>query len=143
MDRAPAPSAGSGDAVPSRTDSPSARIEVSNMEIDTLDEEALDRLPAGQREAVRHLHTQVARAVAAIRSLKAENRRLRERIAELEKRPAVPEDETVVTFPTDPQTLRETVDHFIDAIDDYLDAEAAAGDGAPPSSLSPGSPEAD
>ena len=99
------------------------RIEVSSLEIDTLDEEALSRLPAGQQEAIKHLHTQVARAVTAINALKAENERLRERVEQLEQRPAVADDETFLTLPADPEALRDTLDDFIRSIDAYLDGE--------------------
>jgi predicted nuclease with TOPRIM domain len=112
---------------------------VASLEIDSLDEETLSRLPAGQQEAVKHLHTQVARAVTAIESLKEENRRLRERVEELEQRPEVAEDETVVTFPADPESLRETINRFIDAIDVYLqEGSAATGDSIPEISVEPG-----
>lgn len=100
------------------------RIDVSSIDIDTLDEEALRRLPAGQQEAVKKLHKQVARAVTAIKALKAENRQLRERVQELEQRPAVPDGGTALTLPRDPDSLRETVDHFIGVIDAYLDGNA-------------------
>jgi len=94
------------------------------LEIDTLDEEALSRLPAGQQEAIKHLHTQVARAVTAINALKAENERLRERVEQLEQRPAVADDETFLTLPADPEALRDTLDDFIRSIDAYLNDEA-------------------
>jgi GTP1/Obg family GTP-binding protein len=105
-------------------------VDVASIDIDTLDEEALSRLPSGQQEAVKKLHTQVARAVMAIESLKDENRRLRRRVEELEKRPAVSDDETVLTLPGDPESLRDTLNHFIDAIDAYLEGESVSGDGA-------------
>lgn len=136
-DRAPSPGAASGDSVPTSGDTPGPRIDVSTLEIDSLDEETLSRLPAGQQEAVKRLHTQVARAVTAIESLKEENRRLRERVEELEQRPDVSDDETVVTFPSDPDSLRETITHFIDAIDGYLQEDAVVGDGVPEISVEP------
>lgn len=138
-DRAPSPGAASGDSVPASNDASGPRIDVASLEIDSLDEETLSRLPAGQQEAVKHLHTQVARAVTAIESLREENRRLRERVEELEQRPEVGEDETVVTFPADPESLRETVNRFIDAIDGYLqEGGEAGGDSIPEISVEPG-----
>jgi regulator of replication initiation timing len=138
-DRAPSPGAASGDSVPASNDASDPRIDVASLEIDSLDEETLSRLPAGQQEAVKHLHTQVARAVTAIESLREENRRLRERVEELEQRPEVAEDETVVTFPADPESLRETINRFIDAIDVYLqEGSAATGDSIPEISVEPG-----
>ena len=82
----------------------------------------LSHLPEEHRDVVRRLHRQVKRATATIDELQAENERLRRRVEELEAQPAVPEDETVLTFDDDPEALRTRITQFIDAIDTYLDS---------------------
>lgn len=81
----------------------------------------LSHVPDEHREAVRRLRRQVKRAAATIEQLRTENEQLRQRVEELEAQPAFPEDETVLTFDEDPETLQTRITQFIDAIDTYLD----------------------
>jgi chromatin segregation and condensation protein Rec8/ScpA/Scc1 (kleisin family) len=81
----------------------------------------LSHLPDEHRGAIRRLRRQVERAAATIEHLRAENERLRQRVEELEAQPAFPEDETVLTFDDDPETLQTRITQFIDAIDTYLE----------------------
>jgi predicted RNase H-like nuclease (RuvC/YqgF family) len=87
----------------------------------------LDHLPAAHRETVRRLQRRVEQAVATIERLRSENRRLRDRVEELESQPAFPEDETVFTLDDDPEAVKERINRFIDAIDTYLDASPDDG----------------
>lgn len=88
----------------------------------------LSHLPTEHREVMRRLQDQVERAVAIIEELRAENERLQERVQKLEKRPAVPEDKTVVALDDDPEVLRDRVTGFIEAIDAYLEGGLPAED---------------
>ncbi|HKL89278.1 MAG TPA: cell division protein ZapB [Salinibacter sp.] len=84
----------------------------------------LEHLSDAHRESVRRLRRRVEQAAATIERLRAENRRLRERVEELESQPAFPEAETVFTLDDDPEEVKERISRFIDAIDTYLDASA-------------------
>ena len=84
----------------------------------------LEHLSAAHRESVQRLRRRVEEAAATIERLRAENRRLRERVEELESQPAFPEAETVFTLDDDPEEVKERISRFIDAIDTYLDASA-------------------
>lgn len=88
----------------------------------------LSHLPPEHKEVVRQLRAQVQRAVTTIQRLRAENRQLRERVEELEVRPDVPADKTVLALDDDPEGLRKQITEFIEAIDLYLE------EGDPPSS---------
>jgi len=86
-------------------------------------------LPDTHRAAVQRLHRRVEEAVETIQRLRAENERLRQRVQELESRPAFPEDKAVLALDDDPEAVRERITDFIDVIDDYLEA-TAPDDGA-------------
>ena len=97
----------------------------------------LEHLSAAHRESVRRLRQRVEQAAATIERLRAENRRLRDRVEELEAQPAFPEDETVFALDDDPEEVKERIRRFIDAIDTYLEAspedraeDADAADGS-------------
>lgn len=100
---------------------PASPLPASVSPEDEESKEDLSRLPDEHRDAVRRLHRQVKRAAATIEHLRGENERLRRRVEELEAQPAFPEDETVLTFDEDPETLQTRITQFIDAIDTYLD----------------------
>lgn len=93
----------------------------------------LSHLAPEHREVVQRLYARVEQAVETIEQLRAANRRLRERVAELESRPAVPDDKTMVMLDDDPEALRDRIAGFIATIDRYLDdaSETEASDGAP------------
>lgn len=83
---------------------------------------------------LQRLHARVEQAVETIDRLRDENERLRQRVAELESRPAVPDDKTLLLMDDDREALREQIAGFIDAIDRYLDTDAPAD--APPGTAS-------
>ena len=85
------------------------------------DEGPLAHLPAEHRDAVRRLSGRVRQAVETIERLRAENERLRRRVAELEAGPDLPADETHLSLDDDPDALRERITDFIDAIDACLE----------------------
>jgi FtsZ-binding cell division protein ZapB len=74
---------------------------------------------------VRRLFQQVQAAVDTIEDLRAENERLRRRIAELEAEPDYPDDETILALDDDPAEVRERITQFINTIDTYLDPDPA------------------
>jgi hypothetical protein len=94
---------------------------------DAIDDLIPPDLPEAQQDLLRRLFEQVDAAADTIERLRAENRRLRERVAMLEQRPEVPDDQTMVLLDDDPNTLRSQVDRFIGAIDAYLDGDEAEG----------------
>ena len=83
--------------------------------------EELTHLPPEYRAAVRRLQVQVERATTALNRLQAENERLRCRVDELEQRPVLQPDTTALVLDEDPETLRDRISTFIDAIDTYLE----------------------
>ena len=83
--------------------------------------EELTHLPPESRAAVRRLQVQVERATTALNRLQAENERLRRRVDELEQRPVLQPDTTSLVLDEDPETLRDRISTFIDAIDTYLE----------------------
>jgi len=91
---------------------------------DPIDDLIPPDLPEAQQTLLRTLFEQVDAAADTIERLRAENRRLRERIATLEQRPEVADDQTMVLLDDDPNVLRSQVDRFIGAIDAYLDGES-------------------
>lgn len=66
------------------------------------------------------LREQVAKAVEEIDRLRDENEALKAQVQELETRPAVELDGTVLTFSEDPAVLRRKIEGFVNAIDQYL-----------------------
>ena len=82
----------------------------------------LSHLPAEHRAVIRRLRRRVEQAVETIEALRAENERLRQRVEELEAKPAFPEAETVLTLDDDPEEVKDRISHFIDTIDTYLEA---------------------
>jgi chromosome segregation ATPase len=71
----------------------------------------------------------VNRAADEIERLRAENRRLQERVETLEQRPDVSQDEAFITL-DDPEALRRQIQDFIDTIDAYLDEPTPEPDDA-------------
>jgi len=106
------------------------------------DESAVDlsHLPEEHRAPVRRLYACVERAVATIQTLRSQNERLRERVAELEAKPTFPEDESVLALEAEPDVLRDRISGFIDAIDTYLDAVEETPTGDEPGEDRPDSP---
>ena len=84
-----------------------------------------DENDASPRPALRRLQKQVHRAAQEIDRLRTENRRLKQRVQQLEQRPAVDENEAFVTL-DDPDALRTRIEGFIDTIDAYLGDDAAS-----------------
>lgn len=82
----------------------------------------LSHLPEAHRDTVRRLHDRIQRAASLIEDLRAENKRLRRRVDELEARPALPDDQTILALDDNPEALRDRITDFIDSIDAYLDA---------------------
>ena len=66
------------------------------------------------------LREQIARAAEELRRLREENAVLRDRIQELERRPAVEEDDAFVRFDDDPAALRQQIERYIAALDRCL-----------------------
>lgn len=65
------------------------------------------------------LRREVHRAAEEIERLRTENRALQQRVEALEARPAIGENEAVLTV-EDPNALRTQIEGFIDTIDAYL-----------------------
>ena len=87
--------------------------------LSTQQNPSADGAATASRPALKRLRQKVHRAAEEIERLRAENRALRQRVAELESRPAIGEDEAFVTL-EDPDALRTQIEHFIDTIDAYL-----------------------
>lgn len=85
------------------------------------DPDDLGHLPPEYQAAVRRLRKKVDQATTALDRLQAENERLRRRVAELERRPAVRPDTSTLVLDDDPAALRDRISTFIEAIDTYLD----------------------
>ncbi len=84
----------------------------------------LSSLPESYRDPVRRLYRRVQEATETIERLRAENERLRARVRKLKDRPVLPDDKTVLALDDESEQLRARIDHFIDAIDAYLEATA-------------------
>ena len=69
------------------------------------------------------LRDRVRKAAQELERLRQENHALRERIEQLETRPAIDMDGTVLAFEDDPEVLRGKIEEFIEAIDIYLAQE--------------------
>lgn len=111
----PQPSSNAGSS--NDTDARAAEASPTVPEVDP------DDVPASYREAVEALTEQVAAAAETIDRLAAENRRLKQRVRDLEQRPDVPEGHTAVPLEEDREALRRRIDGFIASIDAYLDEE--------------------
>ncbi len=74
-------------------------------------------------QSLQRLRDRVQEAVDELARLRQENAALYERIEELEARPAVDPDLTLLTFDEDPASLRRKVEGFIASIDAYLAGE--------------------
>lgn len=113
---------GSDAEADSGTEDPEAEGDATTGEEEAPD---LSHLPAEYRDAVGRLHRKVEQAAATIERLRAENDRLRRRVEALEEKPDVPEGETVFALDDDPETVKQRISRFIDAIDTYLEAAAS------------------
>ena len=71
-------------------------------------------------ESLQRLRDRIMKTLQELERLRTSNAELAERIRELEKRPHVDLDGTVLAFDEDPQQLREKVEGFIRAIDTYI-----------------------
>jgi hypothetical protein len=74
-------------------------------------------------QSLERLRERVKQAVHELDRLCKENAALAERIRQLETRPDVDLDGTVLAFEADPDVLREKVEGFIKTIDTYLAKE--------------------
>lgn len=107
-------------SLPESDDVPPVPESVSSGEGD--EGPAFSGLSAEHRDTMRRLYRRVEQAAATIERLRAENDRLRRRVAELEDQPAFPDAEAVFALDDDPETVKERIDRFIEAIDAYLEA---------------------
>lgn len=128
----PHPSLPEPDPVSPVPDSVSGKTDEPSKTNDGID---LSQVPPEHRDNFRQLHRHVEEAVTTIEQLRAENDRLRRRVEELEAGPDLPEDETIFTLDDDPETLREQITRFIDAIDAYLESPSESPDGSTESPL--------
>lgn len=71
-------------------------------------------------ESLRKLRDRVRKAVDELGRLREENRKLAERIVELERGPVGDDNETLVKLSETPDNLRNRLDAFISAIDAHL-----------------------
>lgn len=71
-------------------------------------------------ESLQRLRDRIINTLQELERLRTSNAELAERIRELEERPHVDLDGTVLAFDEDPQQLREKVEGFIRAIDTYI-----------------------
>lgn len=94
------------------------------------EEDDLTHLPPEYRAAVRRLRAKVDRATTALNRLRAENERLRQRVQELEQRPALQPDTTTFVIDDDPEALQDRISGFIEAIDTYLENGTVPPEGA-------------
>jgi hypothetical protein len=108
------------------SDAEAPTSDVPPSETAPLSDEQRAALPDPHRDAIERLHARVEQAARTIERLEAENERLRERVAVLEQRPDVPEDHAILTFDGGPDALRDRLARYIEAIDRYLDRDAAA-----------------
>lgn len=76
-------------------------------------------------QSLERLRDRVQTAVRELDRLHKENAVLTERIKDLEKRPAIDGVGTLLDFDENPDTLREKVEGFIEAIDQYLAKEVS------------------
>ncbi len=74
-------------------------------------------------QSLERLRERVKQAAHELDRLRKENAALAERIRQLETRPDVDLDGTVLAFDADPEVLREKVEGFIKTIDTYLAKE--------------------
>lgn len=93
---------------------------------ETDEEDGLSPISSVHQDVVRRLRTKVDRAATLLEQLQAENERLRRRVEELEQQPSVPDDKAVLTLDDDPETLRDQISDFIEAIDTYLEDGSVA-----------------
>ncbi|MFO8231675.1 MAG: hypothetical protein R6U20_03330 [Longimonas sp.] len=83
---------------------------------------ALSAVPDGLRPTVQMLIVQIEAASKQLKTLQAENERLRARVAELEQRPEIPESALVLPLEeADADTLAENLDAYIETIDVLLE----------------------
>lgn len=113
-------------------DSGSLRPESSAPD-ETDDADDLSHLPPAHQNVVRRLRAKVERATALLNRLQEENERLRQRVQELEQRPAISGDKTILALDDDPDALRDRISSFIEAIDAYLEDESPASKETVPS----------
>ena len=71
-------------------------------------------------QSLARLRDRVQEAADQLTRLREENEALRARIEQLEQRPVVDPDLTLLTFEDDPDALRRKIAGFIATLDDYL-----------------------
>lgn len=76
-------------------------------------------------QALERLRERVEQAARELERLRRDNMLLAKRIAELEARPSVDEDQTFFLFDENTDALRKKVEGFIQAIDAHLERERA------------------
>lgn len=76
-------------------------------------------------QSLERLRDRVRLAARELERLRQENRTLRERIDQLERRPTFDPEATVLAFDEDPEALRAKIERFVEAIDAYLAQENA------------------
>lgn len=112
--------------VPMPEPDPSSFSSGSPSPEETDEEDGLSPISSVHQDVVRRLRTKVDRAATLLEQLQAENERLRRRVEELEQQPSVPDDKAVLTLDDDPETLRDQISDFIEAIDTYLEDGSVA-----------------
>lgn len=90
-----------------------------------LDPSAKRRVPLKSPQSLERLRDRVQAAVHELDRLRKENAALTERIEHLETRPTLDVDGTLLAFDEHPDALREKVEGFISAIDQYLAKETS------------------
>ncbi len=71
-------------------------------------------------ESLRLLRDRVQKTAQELNRLHKENQKLAQRVAELERGPAIDPNTTILSFEENPDRLRERINGFIQAIDTYL-----------------------
>jgi hypothetical protein len=89
------------------------------------DTSAKRRVPLKSPQSLERLRDRVQAAVHELDRLRKENAALTERIEQLETRPTLDVDDTLLAFDEHPDALREKVEGFISAIDQYLAKETS------------------
>ena len=101
-------------------------LEEQSPAAETADATARGSVRLKGTQSLERLRDRVRQAARELARLRQENATLHDRLAALESRPAVDPDATAVLgFDEDPEALRAKIEGFIEAIDAYLEQEAA------------------